>query len=479
MTASNLLFRLLLGLVVLAPLPLGSNRPWAWSLLAVAVGFLIVAWAILTALGSARAPVPFSRLWPMSLPFGVVLAWSFVQTLPGFLPSGYWHPMWVDAARALAGPHFLGLVTSDPALTMSAILRLTCYGAIFWLSAQLGRERTRAHEALVVLSLAGSAYAAYGLLVHFVGWETILWMPKWAYPGDLTATFVNRNAYGAYAGLGLLTCAALFIHSLQPLAKGRHGRSYGAFDIAETVILRAMPYLLGVLVIGSALLLSHSRGAMLATGVALGTLLVTAATAGVMRPRAAVLMSCAVLVVGGAALAISGDVTIERLVEDTSTTQDADRLNTYRLALVAIADSPMTGNGLGAFLPTFRVYRDVSVSGATVWDYAHNVHLELAMDLGLPATILLYLSFGAVIFSCFAGLIRRHRDQIFPALAIGAAVLLGVHGLVDFSVQMPAIAATFALLLGIGFAQSWNSDRRETTDASSEPRKARAAEQAS
>ncbi|KKM69395.1 hypothetical protein LCGC14_1451270, partial [marine sediment metagenome] len=41
-------------------------------------------------------------------------------------------------------------------------------------------------------------------------------------------------------------------------------------------------------------------------------------------------------------------------------------------------------------------------------------------------------------------------------------VLVGVHSMVDFSLQIPAIGATFALILGIGCAQSWSSrPRRE------------------
>ena len=58
------------------------------------------------------------------------------------------------------------------------------------------------------------------------------------------------------------------------------------------------------------------------------------------------------------------------------------------------------------------------------------------------------------------GLIVRRRDGIYPAAALGAATLLGAHGLVDFSAQMPAIAAMLAMILGIGYAQSWNTADR-------------------
>ena len=37
---------LLLALLVCAPLPLGSNRPWSWSLLAVATAIALLLWAV-------------------------------------------------------------------------------------------------------------------------------------------------------------------------------------------------------------------------------------------------------------------------------------------------------------------------------------------------------------------------------------------------------------------------------------------------
>ena len=39
-------FWLMLVTVALAPIPFGSNRPWAWSLLSLVVGGLILLWAI-------------------------------------------------------------------------------------------------------------------------------------------------------------------------------------------------------------------------------------------------------------------------------------------------------------------------------------------------------------------------------------------------------------------------------------------------
>lgn len=455
MAVNTLLFRLLIAIVLLAPLPLGSNRPWSWSLLAVSVGVLLVIWSVRAAMGRVPIPVPPAFLLPVCLPYALVLGWAALQT-SSTMPPFLWHPMWTEVGPVLlpsSGPP-TGMISTDPAMTWTAILRLACYGGIFWLAVQFGRDRSRAREALIALCVAGTVYAIYGLTVHLTGWESILWLKKWAYAGDLTSTFVNRNAYGAYAGLGVVCCIGLFINALRPRQDGQ-GR--GAFDLVETLLLRALPYLACGLVIGTALLLSHSRGAFLSTGLALGVLLILLAAAGVVPRRMALPLIGAVALVALVAVSASGDGTITRLAEQTSAEHDSGRTNVYRLTMDAIADAPYTGMGLGTFKAAFHMYRDTTLLDPVVWDFAHNVPLELMMDLGVPAAALLGLSFAIIVGVCLRGLMIRRRDRLYPALAVASVVLLGAHGLVDFSVQMPAVAATFALLLGLGFAQSWNT----------------------
>jgi O-antigen ligase len=325
---------------------------------------------------------------------------------------------------------------------------------VFWLAAMLGRERSRARQALVAVAVAGTAYAGYGLLVHFAGWERILWLEKWAYPGDLTATFVNRNAYGAYAGLGLLACMGLFFHALRP---ARPGAARRAHDVAEMVLVRALPFLAAAVLIGSALLLSHSRGAFASAGAGMVVLLAAVVVGRVLRLRTALLLGVVLAGIGLAVLSVSGDGTVDRLARTSLANADEQRAEVYALTTRAVLDAPLTGHGFGAFLPAFRIYRSTALSTPLVWDFAHNVALESAMDLGIPAALALYGAVTAVVLACLRGLVVRRRDHIYPAVAVAAAVLVGGHGLVDFSAQMPAVAVTLALLLGIGFAQSRRS----------------------
>lgn len=455
MRAGDLLFRLLSAVVVLAPLPFGGQRPWAWTLLAVLIGGLLLSWAALAALRRAAAPVNAGRLWFVVLSFSIAVGWAVFQTLPKMAELA--HPLWAEAEAALDASTRQAISVA-PALGWTALLRLTTYAGAFWLALQLGRNRDRAKLGLQTMAAAGFVYAAYGLVMHLSGHEAILWYAKWAYVGDLTSTFVNRNSYGAYAGLGLVCCLALAVQAFS-----RFSMAIGPRFAAERLILQAGPPLLAAGVVATALMLSHSRGAFLASGGAVLALLAAMTAGGLTSRRAIVALSAALATAGGTVVAVSGGVTLQRLI--TQTEIEGDRGNLYRLTADAVADAPWTGHGFGAFASSFRAYRDVSLPRPVIYDFAHNVYLETAMDLGLPAAAALLCSIAGVVWVCLRGLRRRRRDQIYPAVAVAAATLIGLHGLVDFSAQMPAAALALAFLLGVGCAQSWNTGRSAGTAA--------------
>lgn len=445
---AGLLFRLLVLVIVLAPLPLGANRPWAWSLLALLTGLMLAGWTALAALGTAGPTVPLRRVLWIVVPFSLACLWGLAQAMP-WLPAAWSHPLWGEAGAALGGP-VPGFVSIDPALTGAALLRLATYAGLFWLALQLGRERGHARLGLVAIACAGIAYAAYGLVVHLAGWERILWLEKWAYRGDLTATFVNRNAYGAYAGIGLVCCLGLGVHRMR-----RQEGTRGARDLAERLLLRAAPWFAAAILLAVALMLTHSRGALLATGLAVLALFACLALARMVSRRAALALGIGILAIGTLVVASSGEATLERLAGTSDL--EGDRGQLYRLSAVAIGDAPLLGHGLGTFAAAFKPYRDASLPRPVLYDFAHDIPLELAMDLGLPAALLLQVAYAAGVVLCVLAMRRRRRGQIYPAVGASAALLLFAHGLVDFSAQMPAIAATLAVLLGIGCAQSWSS----------------------
>jgi len=103
--------------------------------------------------------------------------------------------------------------------------------------------------------------------------------------------------------------------------------------------------------------------------------------------------------------------------------------------------APLTGQGLGAFQDVFRApLGDIWRWGD--WDHAHQQYLETAFEIGWPAALAL---FAAILLAAP----RPRRGDPITALALGALGAAAVHALVDFSLTIPAVAMTLALLLGL------------------------------
>jgi O-antigen ligase len=91
------------------------------------------------------------------------------------------------------------------------------------------------------------------------------------------------------------------------------------------------------------------------------------------------------------------------------------------------------------------------------WQMAHNTYLEVLQGLGLVFGLMLLAGVVLLVWRCVKGAIKRRMNQTVPCVAASVAFILGVHALVDFSLQMQAITITFMALLGAGVAQSESS----------------------
>ena len=83
--------------------------------------------------------------------------------------------------------------------------------------------------------------------------------------------------------------------------------------------------------------------------------------------------------------------------------------------------------------------------------------LEVFQGLGLLFGSMLVASIVLLALRCVKGAMTRQENEIAPCVAAGVAFLVGVHSLVDFSLQIQAIGVTFMALLGAGVAQSQSS----------------------
>ncbi len=450
----RIIFYSLLILIILAPLPFGSNIPFAWSLCALITALLTLLWAGVSLKNSRRVSLSLNP-WIIVL-FLTPLFWALLQLSPQ-MPAAWAHPLWQTAGEAL-NEQLPGIISLTPDKTLTAIMRLLTYGLVFFLSFQLCRDRDNARIAIKWIAVAGVLYALYGLIIHWGGFNSILLYEKRAYQGDVTSTFINRNTYATYAGFALLFTMALFLDEMSrhSHSKSMAGQMLSKQNRIEFFIVKTWRPLVGLMLIVSALITTHSRGGFISTGIAMIILLAAFSYKNKLKTKALAGAVAGVLVVIFLAYSISSGALLKRL--DKTSTDAEDRIAVYERTLEAIHDKPWTGFGYGSFEEAYRLYRHDEIK--IFFHKTHNTYLENLFGLGVPAAGALFLSMLGVAITVLLGIIRRRRDWIYPAIGFAVTIQIAIHSLGDFSLQIPAVAITYAAIMGIATAQSYSSRNR-------------------
>lgn len=456
-----------IAVLMWAPLPYGSNRLWAELLLGLCLGAVLLGWATMAALGKITATPLVRRLIFPAICVVLALGWGVVQSidlkavaaLTGIDVAKIANPVWAAASATLA-TNAGAYISVDPELTREAVFAGCLSVVAFLLAFLLTRERENAEMllgAFVVISAlyAMAAFAAEYLRLDFHSWL----MPDAKARGRMAGPFVNPNHFAMFLSLGALAGLGLFVEGL---------RTWAVWDRGRRVIWRTgmlalkgqnFVWLAATACIVAALLATEARGAIVAF--LCGALaLIVALSVG--RPRnksdengqrVAVALLVAVV---GVALAVSADPLLGRKGEQGI--PDATRTSLAASALKAMQAAPLTGQGFGAFERYYVRVADGTVQGTV--DEAHNDIVETLADLGLPAGLAYLMAPVVLAGMCFSGCMNRRRDRVFSAVGFAAAIAVGIQAFVDFSLQIPAIAVAFAMLLGIGVSQSWrtNSD---------------------
>jgi len=445
-------FALLTGLT-LAPVWFGSERPIAWDVNAAYFGALLCIYEAGRLLSGRPHPVALRRLWFPALAVIVVIGWSLFQ-ISSLSPIHAQNPVWQMAREAL-GEAFPGAVSVFPDATAISLMKFVTGAMVFWLTLQLTRSPQRARRFVEAVALSGALYAAYGLVAFFVFPKTILWFPKFTYLDSVTSTFVNRNSYATYAGIGLIAAFAVAFSQFIGALRGpqSHGRRFAG--LLANVAGAGGAWIAAVFIISIAWIMTGSRGGVVATLVALAVFF----GLGVLRGRKNALAGGFSLVAGLLLIGVGafsyGDYLADRIAQQGFASED--RLAAYQLAWASIQDAPIFGFGWGTFWQVFPIYRDSSLDPFPVWDMAHNTYLELLQGLGIPVAVLLMLAMAGLIGRCIFASITRKVSATAPLVAAASSVLVLLHALVDFSLQIQAITLTWLAILAAGVAQSWSS----------------------
>lgn len=449
------LFLALVLALAWVPLWLGANRPFAWGVDAILFSGLALVYEVSLLVRGRRHPVGVRHVAASSTLFAAVVVWIFIQ-MSTMVPAALQHPIWAMAADVLERPLDAGISVNRD-LTALALLRLSTAVSALWVSIQLCRDPDRAHRLIHAIGAIVAAYSAYGLVSSALFSGAILWFDVEKEFGFVRSTFVNRNSFATYAGLGLVATTGMILRLYRHEVRAEGGSLPHRFSLFIEATGRRGWFLLGTgLVTLAALLATGSRGG--AAAAALGLFGLLALTFARHRRRGGERME-AVAFVAAAVLACCvffGDLVFGRIASG-GFFDDVSRRGAYLITVRSILVSPFLGFGDGTFGDVFPMYRDHSIDVTGTWDKAHNTYLEIFQGLGLVFGTALLAAVARLVYICAAGALKRRRDAGPAAVASAAALLIAVHALVDFSVQMQAVALTFMALLGAGVAQSASS----------------------
>ena len=461
-TSGAKLFIALLALLVWVPIPIGSNRGWSLSILEAGSFSIVGAWAFLFAYRPFPIPnaVKDVRL-SLSL-FLIFLCLPLLQLLP--LPaqivqlvSNQIHEHYSNLPTDLSSN--VMFLTLDRGATFSGFLRQSALFCIFFAIVALVTSRQRIRVLLILLFIVGFSEAVYGLILYFGGEGLDLWNPG-NDPRTVSGTYVNQNHF---AGLMEMTIAAGM--GLLATNSGTSQVYLSRNSILHRVLSLFLSHrgivIFGLLVMFSALILSTSRGAIGSLFVALT---VTVALALVRRKspdsfEMKVGLAAIVLVVVSIMWLGTG-----RLSDKLSSSGlSSQRAELRHLSYQMISDYPITGSGLGTYRWVLPEYKDERF-GSGFYEHAHNDYLEIIGEQGILGFAFLIVAVGVIAVRIINEYTREKDPQLRGALfscLVGCSALF-LHGFVDFNFHIPANAAYFFALLGLGAAAASIASHSET-----------------
>ncbi|MEN8219608.1 MAG: O-antigen ligase family protein [Pseudomonadota bacterium] len=444
--SNNRLFFALLVLLIWLPLPLASNRAWAWAILIIGINTLALVWLYSLLRGRASLTPVFVKAKPIFIIWGLWLLLIFVQLIP--LPITWLE--WLSPQSAFWQSSTLSV---DPHATSVALLKSFSYVLLFALILLLTFRNTRLRWLAYALILSGFLQALYGSFMTLSGLEYGFLHEKVYHRGVATGTFINRNHLANY----LILCLAVGIGVLIAQLEDRSVSSWRQFfrNLLAWLFSAKIRLRLALVIMVIGLVLTHSRMGNTAFFASLTVAGFIALLLSKQATRATVILLTSLIIIDifivGAWFGI--DRVVQRLENTTLSHESRDEVSLYTLQYWQ--DYPFFGSGLGSYYTTFPAYQGEDIR--LYYEDAHNDYLQFAAETGSIGLGLL----GLALLMTFVLALRtqyRRRNPLCRGIAfsvIMTIIALLIHSTVEFNLQIPANAATFMVILALGWVAAY------------------------
>ncbi|REL31936.1 O-antigen ligase family protein [Thalassotalea euphylliae] len=442
-----------LTLVFWLPIPLGSNRPWAWAIMAV-VSFITLAGLLLATALSKNSK---THLWESLKPYKLLLlpimlfqVWTLVQLVP--------MPFAISSNGDLLGElsSNANIISLDPSQGFSSLIKGMSYLCIMVLTIILINTEKHIRLLLKVMLASGLFQACYGVISIYAGLEESLVFEQHI-SHYATGSFYYKNHFANFLLLTTATSVGLLVANLSKNSGASVKQRLKSFLSAMIKGKAVVRIALAILVIG--LVASRSRMGNAAFFVALTITGLYALIYFKNRtPSLSILLVSLFLIDTFILGAWFGVDKVKAHIESTSFAQESrDEVNIYGLTL--LKERPIVGYGAGSFYTVFPMVQGEKVT--SFYDHAHNDYLQFSLEFGIPATLLLGITVLMSLWQCMQAM-RQRNHALMKGVAFGcmtAIIGMLIHISVDFNLQAPANTAYFVIILTLAW-QSRNIGQR-------------------
>jgi O-antigen ligase len=437
-----------------APFWLGGTGLLPWGVNAILFPGLVLVYEMSLVWRGQTEPVAVK--W-IAVPFAAtaaVLIWTMLQTAT-WVPTSLQNPIWQMAADVIHVPAH-GRISVNPDATMLAMLRLLTAASVFWLSLQLCRDARRAVQLFKVMAFIVVGYTIWAFLSAMVLPDRTLWFPNPGASAALSSTFYNRNSYATYSGIGLILMTAVCLqHYREEAARAGIPFRHRIASILETTGRSGAVMIGSIVILAVGLLGTGSRGAFISTAFAFFVLAALSARSKQQRrEQRLTIVAVALLLV--ALFTAFGNEVLGNL--EINGVQDQSRIDVWKATIDSIATAPSLGFGYGTFEDVFPMFRTHLIAPLmNHWAMAHDTYLEILQGLGVVFGALLIGAVGWISSLCLKGATTREMNLTVPRAAFSISMLVSLHSLADFSMQIQGITVTVMAILGAGTAQAFSS----------------------
>ncbi len=422
----------LIVVMVLTAMAYGTVEPWSQALFECSIFALALLWIVQGLLDGSWHSGNLQLFYPL-------------MALTGFaiLQSLTW------SQTPAAGIKVVNAISADPFESWLFALRVSALTLAGILGVRFARDSARLKILVHSIIMIAAISAVFGMVRQAMQHDQGFLLPALRYGGGF-AQFINKNhfAFLVEPAMGLL---------------------FGITVLREHHRQHLLVYFSAILLLWVALVMSNSRGGLLAVTVQVifAALLFIYLKAHkrhqVDRGRrhwiysfgvTALTVTVLVIVIGAGVLWLGGDQlstgiqTAAIEMQSTDSHEGSRRRDIWNATWQMARAHPILGAGLGGFWAEVPVYHDAS--GLQTPAQAHNDYLELLASAGLVGIALL-VWFVAVLIKTSRSVFGT-RTGFQRAAALGALVgIVGVavHSLVDFGLHITGNALVFVMLLSI------------------------------